>query len=115
VILSAIIWRKKATGQKWAKKYTVQYWKSWQKSFFKVSKDESSTIFLNNSSSVARKNIFIWKSLNMVFLRFLLVINLNIPAWAMLGDLLERQVSSSVFNLQVLNVTQEFFVGPVFL
>jgi hypothetical protein len=25
VIFSAIIWRKKATGQKWAKKYTVHY------------------------------------------------------------------------------------------
>jgi hypothetical protein len=25
VILSAIIWRKKATGQKWAKKYTVPW------------------------------------------------------------------------------------------
>jgi hypothetical protein len=58
----------------------------------------------------------------MAFLRFLLVINVNIPAWAMLGDLLERQVSSSVFNFQVLNVTQEdkandnkFFDDPVFL
>jgi hypothetical protein len=39
----------------------------------------------------------------MAFLRFLLVINVNIPALAMLGDLLE----SSVFNFQVLNVTQE--------
>jgi hypothetical protein len=27
VILSAIIWRKKATGQKWAKKYNVARWK----------------------------------------------------------------------------------------
>jgi hypothetical protein len=58
----------------------------------------------------------------MAFLRFLLVINVNIPAYAMLGDLLERQVSSSVFNFQVLNVTQEeksndnkFFDHPVFL
>jgi hypothetical protein len=58
----------------------------------------------------------------MAFLRFLLVINVNIPAWAMLGDLLERQVSSSMFNFQVLNVTQEdksndnkFIDDPVFL
>jgi hypothetical protein len=58
----------------------------------------------------------------MAFLRFLLVITVNIPALAMLGDLLERQVSSSVFNFEVLNVTQEdksndnkFFDDPVFL
>jgi hypothetical protein len=37
--------------------------------------------------------------LNMAFLRFLFVININEQAW--------RQVSSSVISFQVLNVTQE--------
>jgi hypothetical protein len=99
--------------------------KSWQKSFKKLAKMRAvQRHFLKPQQlrSNARKNDFIWKSLNMAFLRFLLVINVNIPAWAMLGDLLERQVSSSVFNFQVLNVTQEdksndnkFFDDPVFL
>jgi hypothetical protein len=47
----------------------------------KVSKDESSAIFLNNSISVARKTLSSENLLNMAFLRFLLVINVNERAW----------------------------------
>jgi hypothetical protein len=47
----------------------------------KVSKDESSAIFLNNSIRVAKRTLSSQNLLNMAFLRFLLVFNVNERAW----------------------------------